>query len=225
MSNTFTLPDLPYQFNELEPAIDSHTVEIHYTKHHQGYLNKLNELCEQQKIDVDEGIERLMVSIDSESTPGLRNNAGGFFNHNLYWKGITPQYADPSERMKNILNAEMGPIGDNMDYFKKSMQDLASSQFGSGWAWIVMREDGTTQGITTANQDNPLMKVVEEEQGHKFYPLFGIDLWEHAYYLKYQNNKTDYISAVLDHINWAEIEDRYFKALSHFGIESPHGIE
>ena len=88
-----------------------------------------------------------------------------------------------------------------------------------------MREDGTTQGITTANQDNPLMKVVEEEQGHKFYPLFGIDLWEHAYYLKYQNNKTDYISAVLDHINWAEIEDRYFKALSHFGIESPHGIE
>ena len=224
MNNHFTLPSLPYSYDALESAIDAQTVEIHYTKHHQGYLDKLNTFCEQQNIDADKGIEQLIKTIDSESTPGLRNNAGGYYNHILYWEGLVPKYQEPSERMKKVLNAEMGPIGDDMEYFKKSMNDLAASQFGSGWAWIVMREDGTTQGITTANQDNPFMEVVTEEQGHKFVPLFGIDLWEHAYYLKYQNEKGNYINAILNHINWNEVEERYFKALDHFGMECPHDL-
>ena len=220
--NQFTLPELKYPYDAFEGDLDAETMEIHYSKHHQGYLDKLNTLCEEQGINTEDGIEAVVAAIDSESTPGLRNNAGGYYNHNLFWENLSPIETTFSERWAKILDAETST---NRQYFLDSLIDLGMSQFGSGWAWIVMREDGTTMGMTTPNQDNPLMKVIQDEWGHKYIPLLAIDLWEHAYYLKYQNRRKDYLAAVIKHIDWAVVEDRYFAALDAFGVECPIALD
>jgi superoxide dismutase, Fe-Mn family len=198
---------LPYAYTALEPAIDAMTMEIHYTKHAAAYAKNLAEAVEAEKVDTSKiSLEDLLASISKYSTK-MRNNAGGHYNHSLFWELMnTPgKTAVPSAALMTAIQRDFG----SMDTLKTKFNDAAKARFGSGWAWVIVKKDGKLDVISTPNQDNPLMDISET----KGLPLFGLDVWEHAYYLKYQNKRPDYISAWWTVINWDYINNRYSKTV------------
>ena len=196
---SFVLPGLDYSYDALEPLIDARTMEIHHTKHHAGYTNNLNNLIAGTDLE-EKSIEDILAKVDKYSA-GVRNNAGGFYNHNLYWKVLTPGGSKaPQGDLKDSIIHDFGSV----DEFKTKFAAAAATRFGSGWAWLAKVNDSLVVG-STPNQDNPLMPVSEI----KGIPILGIDVWEHAYYLNYQNRRPDYIEAFWQLINWDVVAD-YF---------------
>lgn len=196
----FDLPKLPYSYDALEPFIDKVTMEIHHSKHHQGYVNNLNNALE--------GTTSRIISLSdilkniSKYSIAVRNNAGGHYNHSLFWTVLSPnKNTKPSEKFQIQINKQF----ESLDNLKELMNEAASKRFGSGWAWLSMDNNGNLFVSSTPNQDNPLMDITEQ-QGR---PILGIDVWEHAYYLKYQNKRGDYLSAIWNVIDWREISKRY----------------
>jgi Fe-Mn family superoxide dismutase len=198
----FTLPPLPYAYDALEPSIDKQTMEIHYTKHHQAYVNNLNKaLGELGQKDKHDSLENICKKISSYNT-AVRNNAGGHFNHSLFWMLMKPAGGgNPSGKLADAI----GSTFSSFDNFKTLFSDKAKSVFGSGWAWLVVDSNKKLSIGTTPNQDNPLMDISE----FKGVPVLGLDVWEHAYYLKYQNKRPDYISAWWNVVNWQEVSSLY----------------
>lgn len=194
----FSLPDLPYAHDALEPHIDARTMEIHHGKHHNGYTNKLNAAIEGTDL-ADKSIEELLAS---PANGAVRNNGGGYYNHTLFWQVMSPNGGGtPSGALGDAINAAFG----SYDGFKDAFAKAAATRFGSGWAWLIKKADGSVAVTSTPNQDNPLMDVADE-QGT---PLLGLDVWEHAYYLNYQNRRPDYISAFFNVINWDKVAEIY----------------
>ena len=194
----FSLPDLPYAHDALEPHIDARTMEIHHGKHHNGYTNKLNAAIEGTDL-ADKSIEELLAS---PANGAVRNNGGGYYNHTLFWQVMSPNGGGaPSGALGDAINAAFG----SYDGFKDAFAKAAATRFGSGWAWLIKKADGSVAVTSTPNQDNPLMDVADE-QGT---PLLGLDVWEHAYYLNYQNRRPDYISAFFNVIHWDKVAEIY----------------
>ena len=193
---------LPYAYNALEPFIDAMTMEIHHTKHAAGYTKNLNDACVVEKVDVKTtSINSLLASISKYSTK-MRNNAGGHFNHELFWQSMQPAPASmPTGSLAKAIEKSFGTFAD----FQKAFSEAAKNRFGSGWAWLIINEKKELAICSSANQDNPLMDIAEV----KGYPLLGLDVWEHAYYLKYQNKRADYISNWWNLVNWKFVEERY----------------
>lgn len=195
----FKLPDLKYSYDALEPSIDARTMEIHHSKHHAAYTSKLNAAVEGSEL-ADLSIEELLKDASKYSV-GVRNNGGGFFNHNLFWDVMTGSgTGQPDGSLLEALNSSFGSFED----FKKKFTDAAATRFGSGWAWLVKTESGLVVS-STPNQDNPIMDVTDV----KGTPLLTLDVWEHAYYLKYQNRRPDYIDAWWDVVDWNEVARRF----------------
>ena len=196
----FKLPELNFSYEALEPSIDARTMEIHHSKHHNGYTNNLNNAIKGTDLD-SATIESILANLDMNNK-GLRNNAGGYYNHKLFWEVISPVENEAiSDTMLNHINTSFG----SFDSFKDQFSKAAATQFGSGWAWLCVKEDGKLEVCGTANQDNPLMPNI----GCGGVPILGVDVWEHAYYLNYQNRRVDYISAFMDLINWKVVENNY----------------
>jgi len=200
----FQLPPLPYPTNALEPYIDTQTMEIHHGKHHATYVNNLNAALEGHADLQAKSVEELLTQIDSipESIrTAVRNNGGGHANHSLYWEIMTPGGAkEPTGELAEAIKAAFGSFENSKSEFAKA----GAGRFGSGWAWLVVTKDGKLAVYSTANQDSPLM------QGDT--PILGMDVWEHAYYLKYQNRRADYIQAFFNVINWDKVAERYAAA-------------
>ena len=201
----FTQEALPYAENALEPHIDAQTMNIHYGKHHAAYVANLNKALE------GSDAEKLNVSIEdickniSKYSVAVRNNGGGHFNHALFWKTMAPNAGGhPSGDLAEAINKKFG----SFDKFKEAFSQAAMTRFGSGWAWLIVKKGGEVDVTSTPNQDNPLMDVVEV-QGT---PILGLDVWEHAYYLKYQNKRADYVSAFFSVVNWNYVSELYQKA-------------
>ncbi len=196
---SFELPKLPYAYDALEPNIDARTMEIHHSKHHAGYTNNLNAAIEGTELS-GKSIEDILANISSAPT-AVRNNGGGFYNHDLFWKVLSPNGGgQPTGEVLQAIEKNFG----SFDAFKDEFSKAAATRFGSGWAWLVKQADGKLVVSSTPNQDNPLMDIAEV----KGTPILGIDVWEHAYYLKYQNLRPDYISAFWNVVNWSEVEAR-----------------
>lgn len=199
----FELPALSYATDALEPHIDKSTMEIHHGKHHQAYVDNLNKAL----VGTDgenQSIEDIQKNISKFPTP-VRNNGGGHFNHSLYWSVMSPDGGGaPSGDLAKAIEEAFG----SFDEFKKKFAEAGTTRFGSGWAWLSVGADGKVQVSSTPNQDNPLMDVADV----KGTPILGMDVWEHAYYLKYQNKRPDYIAAFWNVINWNSVADRYAKA-------------
>jgi Fe-Mn family superoxide dismutase len=194
----FTLPELPYAHDALEPHIDARTMEIHHGKHHAGYTNKLNAAIEGTE-HADKSIEELMAS---PANGAIRNNGGGYYNHSLFWQVMSPNGGgEPSGALADAINKAFG----SYDGFKDAFSKAAATRFGSGWAWLIKKEDGSVAVTSTPNQDNPLMDVADDHGT----PILGLDVWEHAYYLNYQNRRPDYISAFFNVINWDKVAELY----------------
>ena len=189
---------LNYEYDALEPHIDKQTMQIHYEKHHQTYCDKLNAAITEFD-NVPEELEELLANI-SQYSVGIRNNAGGVWNHNFFWKSMTPNGSEMSDSLKDKISSEFGSV----DEFKTEFKNSALGQFGSGWAWLIQNEDGSLDIVSTPNQDNPVMDIAP----HQGTPLLGVDVWEHAYYLKYQNKRPDYVDAFFNVVNWDEVERR-----------------
>lgn len=195
----FELPQLGYDYAALEPLIDARTMEIHHTKHHAAYTTNLNAALQGTGWE-DKTIEEIMAGI-SQLSVAVRNNGGGFYNHNLYWKILTPGgSSEPSGELLDALNASFGSV----DSFKDAFVKAALTRFGSGWAWLL-KSDNKLVVSSTPNQDNPLMDLAEV----KGTPILGVDVWEHAYYLNYQNRRPDYVEAFWKLINWDEVATRF----------------
>ena len=200
---SFQLPDLPYNFDALEPHIDSKTMQIHHGKHHAGYTSKLNSAIEGTNLN-GKTIEAILKGLDM-SNSALRNNGGGYFNHCLFWEIMGPNCGgSPTGRLSAAINDAFGSYDD----FKSSFSSAAGTRFGSGWAWLCTDAQGNLEVCSTANQDNPLMPG---ECGK--IPILGLDVWEHAYYLNYQNRRPDYVSAFFEVINWGKVSEKYNKAI------------
>ena len=200
---SFQLPDLPYNFDALEPHIDSKTMQIHHGKHHAGYTSKLNSAIEGTNLN-GKTIEAILKGLDM-SNSALRNNGGGYFNHCLFWEIMGPNCGgSPTGRLSAAINDAFGSYDD----FKSSFSSAAGTRFGSGWAWLCTDAQGNLEVCSTANQDNPLMPG---ECGKT--PILCLDVWEHAYYLNYQNRRPDYISAFFEVINWDKVSEKYDKAI------------
>lgn len=196
----FELPKLQYAYDALEPHIDARTMEIHHTKHHAGYTNNLNNAIAGSALE-NQSIEDILTNLDM-SNMAVRNNGGGFFNHSLFWEIMNPEDKGRlSGPLKEAIEAEYG----SFDGFKEAFSKAAATRFGSGWAWLCVHKGGKVEICSSPNQDNPLMPGV----GCDGYPILGLDVWEHAYYLNYQNRRPDYISAFFNVINWNEVERRY----------------
>ena len=206
----FTLPDLPYPDNALEPIIDARTMDIHRTKHHQAYVNNLNKALESSpelaSLTIDE-ICRRVATLPDAIKAAVRNNGGGHFNHSLFWKVMGPQGKGgaPSPELAAAIDAAFG----SMDAFKEKFAAAAATRFGSGWAWLCVGTDGKLCVCSTPNQDNPLMAGIAECPGM---PILGLDVWEHAYYLHYQNRRPDYVAAWWDLVDWNEVSRRFAAA-------------
>ncbi|HAP96405.1 superoxide dismutase [Epilithonimonas hominis] len=196
----FELPKLAYSYDALEPTIDARTMEIHHTKHHQAYVDNLNNAIAGTDLEGKSLEEIQKIGTDK---PAVRNNGGGHYNHSLFWELLTP--GGSKEPVGNV-KAEIEKIG-GFDKFKEDFSNAAKTRFGSGWAWLVKNADGSVVVSSTPNQDNPLMPVADV-QGT---PILGLDVWEHAYYLNYQNRRPDYVSAFFDVINWDKVEELYNK--------------
>jgi len=197
---SFELPKLSYAYDALEPTIDAKTMEIHHTKHHQAYVDNLNNAIAGTEL---EGKSLEEIQKTGTDKPAVRNNGGGHFNHSLFWELLTP--GGSKEPVGNV-KAEIEKIG-GFDKFKEDFSNAAKTRFGSGWAWLVKNSDGSVAVTSTPNQDNPLMPIADK-QGT---PILGLDVWEHAYYLNYQNRRPDYVSAFFDVINWDKVEELYNK--------------
>ena len=196
---SFKLPDLSYDYNALEPYIDARTMEIHHSKHHAGYTTKLNDAVAGTALE-GKTIEEILSGVSSASA-AVRNNGGGFYNHNLYWSVMGPNAGgEPTGDLATAINSAFGTFSE----FKSQFSTAAANRFGSGWAWLVKKSDGSLVVASTPNQDNPLMDLSEV----KGTPILGIDVWEHAYYLKYQNRRPEYIEAFWNVINWEEVARR-----------------
>ncbi|MFN0291387.1 superoxide dismutase [Pedobacter helvus] len=200
----FELPALAYATDALEPHIDKATMEIHHGKHHQAYVTNLNKALE-GKPEANNSIEDIIKNI-SKYPAAVRNNGGGHYNHSLFWTVLGPNKGgEPTGDLAKAINEVFGSFAD----FKTKIQDAGATRFGSGWAWLSVGADGKLFVSSTPNQDNPLMDIAEQ----KGTPIFGIDVWEHAYYLKYQNKRPDYLAAIWNVVNWDAVAERYKKAL------------
>lgn len=196
----FELPALSYAYDALEPHIDARTMEIHHSKHHNGYTTKLNDAIANTPLE-DKSIESILNNLDSENK-AVRNNGGGFYNHRLFWNIMSPNGGGlPSGKLAAAIDAKFG----NFENFKTAFANAAATQFGSGWAWLCVQEGGNVEVCATANQDNPLMPGI----GCGGTPILGIDVWEHAYYLNYQNRRPDYINAFFNLIDWNKVGSLY----------------
>lgn len=199
---SFELPKLPYAFDALEPNIDAKTMEIHYTKHHQAYTDNLNAAIKGTDLE-GKSIKDILKNLDMENK-AVRNNGGGFYNHNLFWKVMSPNGGGkPSGDLAKAIEDAFG----SFDAFKEKFSTAAKTQFGSGWAWLCVNKGGKVEVCSTPNQDNPLMPNI----GCDGTPILGLDVWEHAYYLKYQNKRPDYIGAFWNVINWKKVSEKYEK--------------
>ncbi len=204
---TFTLPDLPYSFDALEPYIDAKTMEIHHDKHHAGYVAKLNAAVEGTPY-ADMSLDTLVRSLDEvpeDIRTAVRNNAGGHWNHSMFWKILATGASTPEGELSAAIDSTFG----SFDEFKSAFAAAAATRFGSGWAWLGVATDGTLKVSSTANQDNPLMP---DQCGCT--PILGLDVWEHAYYLHYQNRRPDYIEAWWNIVNWSAVGELYASAKS-----------
>tara|TARA_B100001029_G_scaffold175788_1_gene177729 strand:- start:266 stop:871 length:606 start_codon:yes stop_codon:yes gene_type:complete len=200
---SFELPQLPYAYNALEPHIDARTMEIHHSKHHNGYTNNLNNAISGTNLE-GKSIEEICMS--KELNSAVRNNGGGYYNHCLFWEVMSPDGGgEPTGELSNLINSSFG----NFENFKNEFAKAASTRFGSGWAWLCVNHENKLSICSTANQDNPLM---EGQCGGT--PILGLDVWEHAYYLNYQNKRPEYINAFFNVINWEEVNNRYQSAIS-----------
>ena len=196
---SFELPKLHYSYNSLEPHIDSRTMEIHHTKHHAGYTAKLNAAIADTPL-AQHSIEKILSNLDM-SNAAVRNNGGGFYNHCLFWRVMSPVANTLSGALAEAINRSFG----SFDQFKVAFSTAAATQFGSGWAWLCAKKGGDLEVCSTPNQDNPLMPGV----GCDGTPILGIDVWEHAYYLNYQNRRPDYIDAFFSVINWKVVAENF----------------
>lgn len=197
---SFELPNLPYAYDALEPHIDARTMEIHHSKHHAAYTTNLNNAIAGTDLE-NLAIEDVMVK--GFDNAAVRNNGGGFYNHNLFWELLSPNGGKVTPTMETAINEAFG----SFDAFKELFVKAATTRFGSGWAWLCVK-DGKLEVCSTPNQDNPLMPGV----GCSGFPILGLDVWEHAYYLNYQNRRPDYIQAFFNVINWEVVEARYNSA-------------
>jgi superoxide dismutase, Fe-Mn family len=198
----FTLPNLPYAHSALEPHIDAMTMEIHHGKHHQAYVNNLNAAVEGSPM-AGKSLEELMK--EHSDVPAVRNNGGGHFNHSMFWTLMSP---NGGGLPTGDLAADINTTFQSFDAFKEAFAKAAATRFGSGWAWLCVNSAGKLEICSTANQDNPLMPSV----GCGGTPILGLDVWEHAYYLKYQNRRPDYVNAFFNAIHWGEVASRYAAA-------------
>ena len=198
----FELPSLNYSFDALEPHVDTKTMQIHHGKHHAGYTNNLNNAIKGTDLE-KMSIETILAELDLNNT-AVRNNGGGFFNHSLFWNVMSPNGGGiPSGDLASAINDSFG----SFDEFKSTFSKAAGTRFGSGWAWLCVHPGGKLEVCSTPNQDNPLMKGV----GCGGQPILGLDVWEHAYYLNYQNRRPDYISGFFNVINWGFVSELYSK--------------
>lgn len=199
----FTLAPLPYANNALEPHFDALTMEIHHDRHHNAYVTNLNAAVKDTPLE-GKSLEELFASI-STLAPAVRNNGGGHFNHDLFWNILSPTGGGaPVGTLAKAIDAKFG----SFDAFKEEFKKAGLTRFGSGWAWLVAQKDGTVTVSSTPNQDNPLMDVADV----KGFPVIGLDVWEHAYYLKFQNKRPDYIDAFWSVVDWNKAEARYIAA-------------
>ncbi len=195
----FELPSLPYAADALEPHIDTRTMEIHHGKHHNGYTTKLNAAVEGTALE-GSSIDAILSGLDMGNA-ALRNNGGGYYNHCLFWEIMGPDAGEMSAELTQAIDKAFG----SFEGFKDAFSKAAAAQFGSGWAWLCAHDDGSLEVCGTPNQDNPLMPNV----GCGGTPVLGLDVWEHAYYLNYQNRRPDYIEAFFHVVNWSEVSKRY----------------
>lgn len=202
--NGHKLADLAYDFNALEPYIDAQTMELHYTKHYNGYYNKFMAAADGTKL-LDTPMEEIFARISKHSS-GIRNNGGGFYNHTLFWENMTPNQGQVPEKLKKAIEKDFG----SFDTFKDKFSAAAKTHFGSGWAWLAVDSKGKLFVTSTPNQDNPLMDVTAKQGA----PLLGIDVWEHAYYLKYQNKRASYVDNFWNLVNWDVVNNRLTNALA-----------
>jgi Fe-Mn family superoxide dismutase len=202
----FTLPPLPYAYDALEPAIDKETMTFHHDKHHQTYVDNLNKAIDADASLQNKTLEEIFTSI-STAPKAVRNNGGGHWNHSLFWELLAPagQTGEPSAELAAAIDRDLG----GMDKFKEDFNAAGAAQFGSGWAWLIV-QNGKLKITSTPNQDNPLMDVVEE-RGEV---VLGADVWEHAYYLKYQNRRADYLKSFWTVVNWNKVNELYAAAVA-----------
>lgn len=199
----FELPALPYAYDALEPHIDARTMEIHHGKHHAGYTANLNNAIAGTDLE-GQSIEAILSNVSAHGA-AVRNNGGGFYNHSLFWSIMSPNGGgEPTGELADAINAAFGSFDD----FKATFATAASTRFGSGWAWLCVHEGGSVEVCSTPNQDNPLMDV----GGCGGTPILGLDVWEHAYYLNYQNRRPDYVQAFFNVIDWNAVAERYAAA-------------
>ncbi|CAM4142913.1 superoxide dismutase [Lacicoccus alkaliphilus] len=194
----FELPELPYAYDALEPHIDKETMEIHHSKHHNTYVTKLNDAVKGTDLeskDIEEVIKNLNSAPEDIKT-AVRNNGGGHYNHSLFWEMLTPDAAEPSGEIKDAIESKFG----SLDAFKEKFEAAGAGQFGSGWAWLVVN-NGELEVVSTPNQDNPITDGKT--------PVLGVDVWEHAYYLKYQNKRPEYLKAFWNVVNWEKVNELY----------------
>ncbi|MXN91329.1 superoxide dismutase [Flavobacterium sp. Sd200] len=196
----FELPKLPYAYDALEPHIDAKTMEIHHTKHHNVYTTNLNAAIAGTDLE-GKTIDNILLNLDL-SNAAVRNNGGGFYNHNLFWTVLSPKGGgEPTGELEEAIDKAFG----SFEEFKAKFAKAAATQFGSGWAWLTVLKGGKLEVVATPNQDNPLMPEI----GGEGTPILGLDVWEHAYYLNYQNRRPDYIEAFFKVVNWEEVARRY----------------
>lgn len=203
---SYKLPELPYAYEALEPHFDTETMTIHHQRHHQAYVDNLNKAIAGTDAE-SKKLEEIMKEV-SNYAPAVRNNGGGHYNHSLFWKILSgsPKTA-PTGKLAEEINKTFG----SLDELKAKIKQAGLGQFGSGWAWLVVKDDGTLAVVATPNQDNPLMDVNPANQGR---PILGVDVWEHAYYLKYQNKRADYLDAFWSVLDWSAVEKNYEEALA-----------
>lgn len=194
----FELPELPYAYDALEPTIDKETMEIHHSKHHNTYVTKLNDAVKGTDLE-SKSIEEIVKNLNSvpeDIKTAVRNNGGGHYNHSLFWELLSPEQKELTGELKDAIESAFGSV----DKFKEDFEAAAAGRFGSGWAWLVVN-NGSLEIATTPNQDNPLTEGKT--------PVFGVDVWEHAYYLKYQNKRPEYLSAIWNVVNWDKVNELY----------------
>lgn len=203
---SYTLPELPYAYDALEPHFDKETMNIHHTRHHQAYVDNLTKAVAGTDLENAE-LEDILKNISKQS-PAVRNNGGGHYNHSLFWNTLSPTAKTaPDGKLEEEINKVFG----SLDELKAQIKQAGLTQFGSGWAWLLVKHNGTLSVSATANQDNPLMDTNLTNQG---YPILGVDVWEHAYYLKYQNKRADYLDAFWSVLDWNAVEKNYEEALA-----------
>lgn len=198
---TFQLPDLPYDFSALVPHIDAMTMKLHYSKHHQSYVTNLNKALADMPLPAT-SLESLLKNVRQHGD-AVRNHGGGHYNHTLFWTILSPERTQPSSVLTDAIQERFG----SSERFREEFTTAAAGKFGAGWAWLYVDAHAQLNICTTSNQDNPLMDVVPS--AHRGVPILGLDVWEHAYYLQYQNRRSDYITAFWEIVNWQEVEQRW----------------